>query len=144
MNAPKGKAKKGLSSVIKAQIGGLPGLAYTQCLRMPSLDETVYFIQCGDFVKIGFTRGTAESRLAAFSTASPHDFTILATVPGGQRLEKNLHKLFAEYWHRGEWFRYEGSLLEFIGYLHKVNLPRKDSPRPSDGFEEMDLLGQYA
>lgn len=75
----------------------------------------VYFIQSGDGgpIKIGYSTNVAV-RLADLQTASPHDLTLLASLPGGPKLEKVIHRGFDEHRIKGEWFRPAEDLLTFI------------------------------
>jgi hypothetical protein len=76
-------------------------------------DLQVYFIDNGDFVKIGVT-GNIDGRLGALKCASPYDVQVLLTVPGGYDKEQELHERFDHLHHRREWFRKEPDLLQFI------------------------------
>lgn len=67
----------------------------------------LYFVDCGEFTKIGFTAKGAETRMAGIATGNPFDLHVWATVPGDQQLERAMHALFAPYKHRGEWFRFD-------------------------------------
>jgi hypothetical protein len=75
-----------------------------------------YFIKCEGqpFVKIGFAK-SLENRLKGLQTASPFNLHVLATTR--DFTEDELHNRFAQYHHRGEWFRYEGALQVFIESL---------------------------
>ena len=79
-----------------------------------SLDNfAVYFIDNGDFVKIGRSTNTAK-RLATLQCASPYDLKIILVVTGGYDKEQELHERFAHLRHRGEWFKKGPELLQFI------------------------------
>lgn len=71
-------------------------------------DPKVYFLRFGDRVKIGYT-GNLAQRLRAL----PHD-ELLGTIPGDESTEWDLHERFAHLRIKGEWFRAEPELLEFI------------------------------
>lgn len=75
----------------------------------------VYVIRCEQFVKIGKTT-QKENRLATMQTANPFDLVTVAIIDAddGDGLEKALHKRFARYRHRGEWFRDAGWLARWI------------------------------
>lgn len=65
----------------------------------------VYFIRCGDHLKIGYAKNPKQ-RLADLQVGSPLDLTLLGAVkcddaPG---VEFALHRAFAQYRVRGEWF----------------------------------------
>ena len=66
---------------------------------------TVYFIQGGKFVKIGYTEQPVATRLAAIQTGCPYPLRVLATVPGDTYLERDLHRMFSSWRTHGEWFR---------------------------------------
>lgn len=75
----------------------------------------VYFIRCGEFVKIGYTRGEdAKSRLQSLQTGNPQALELLATAIGDMSDERALHKEFDEYRTAGEWFRNTGRLAAHI------------------------------
>ncbi len=97
------------------------------CSRHSHKVDTVYLIGCGEFVKIGYTRGHVETRLNDMAVGCPMQLTLLGQIPGSLKLERTLHKLFHLYRHRGEWFRNEGSLAEFVQLVGK----RNSWPRPS-------------
>lgn len=80
----------------------------------------VYFITNGvrGRVKIGFSE-RHDVRLKSLQIACPDDLTVIGTLPGTRRLEAKMHKRFHEYREKGEWFRIEGELAEFIGGLLK-------------------------
>jgi hypothetical protein len=65
----------------------------------------VYFIQAvnGGPIKIG-TAIDPKKRLASLQLSCPFRLKILATRPGGERLERSLHRRFAAYRLHGEWF----------------------------------------
>ncbi len=75
----------------------------------------VYVIRCEQFVKIGKTT-RKESRLATMQTANPFELVTIAIIDAddGDELERDLHKRFARYRHRGEWFRDAGWLANWI------------------------------
>lgn len=75
----------------------------------------VYVIRCEQFVKIGKTT-QKENRLATMQTANPFELVTVAIIDpdDGDELEKALHKRFARYRHRGEWFRNAGWLAKWI------------------------------
>lgn len=75
----------------------------------------VYVIRCENFVKIGKTT-RKESRIANMQTANPFELVTIAVIDAddGDELEKELHKRFARYRHRGEWFRDAGWLARWV------------------------------
>lgn len=75
----------------------------------------VYFVKNGvrDRVKIGFSEGH-KTRLGALQNASPDELSLIGTIPGTIKTERKMHKRFAEYREKGEWFRIEGTLAKFL------------------------------
>lgn len=65
----------------------------------------VYFIQAetGGPIKIG-TAIDAEKRMASLQLSCPVKLRLLSKRPGGERLERFLHRQFAAYRLHGEWF----------------------------------------
>lgn len=76
-----------------------------------------YFIRCGAFVKIGMS-DDIRARFRVLKCSTPYDMTPLGFIAGApvsvEELETELHAQFGELRHRGEWFRYEAALVEFI------------------------------
>jgi hypothetical protein len=111
--------------------------ALKACDKYGHTAHSVYFVRCGEFVKIGYTTAQPQTRVEAFD--APYDVTLLASVPGGLRLERSLRRTFKDLHHRREWFRYEGGLKEFVGAIEGVRWARRP---PADeaidyGFEEL-------
>ena len=77
----------------------------------------VYFIESGEFIKIGFTSKSVGNRISDLSVATPHDLTVLATIPGTLKTEAKLHRRFAPSRHKREWFRKTPELMAFIPQL---------------------------
>ena len=76
-------------------------------------ESKVYVVKCGDFVKIGRARNV-EQRMRDIQSANPHTIELLFVSFGGNEVEKELHRRFAAYKHRDEWFRLEGEVAEWI------------------------------
>jgi hypothetical protein len=77
----------------------------------------VYFVQVGGFVKIGAS-DDVRARFRQLLCSSPYELVPLGFIygdpDGTDELEADLHARFDELRHRGEWFRLEPSLREFI------------------------------
>jgi len=81
--------------------------------------QYVYFIRRPDGqIKIGFSH-EPESRLRAISSQSGLRMMLLATIPGGAALERELHARFDEYREIGEWFRPCRDIDAFIESISK-------------------------
>jgi len=77
---------------------------------------SVYFVRVGDFIKIGFA-SNPQSRILELSNGCPYEFKLLATITGDKTDERKLHRRFESLRHRGEWFRFESPLKEYIQSL---------------------------
>lgn len=77
--------------------------------------SVVYFIQAGvgGHIKIGVTTDVRE-RLSRLQMASPVDLQLLGAVAGDRYFEASLHDRFHHLHVRGEWFRAERELLDYI------------------------------
>lgn len=78
----------------------------------------VYFLACGEFVKIGKATDVC-LRYSAIQIATPFEIVPLGWIPANDdahmtAIERELHASFAEYRHRGEWFFYHESLRAFL------------------------------
>ncbi len=110
MRREKGKPDAGGAS------GRLPG---NPLLRSSTYRKRrVYFALCGGRLKIGVAT-TVSGRIGALQNGNPEEVKLLTCVPGDEELEARLHKRFAKLHVRGEWFRYEGALLEYVQSLPK-------------------------
>lgn len=63
----------------------------------------VYFLVCGEHVKIGFSADPF-TRSRALRTGLPQRPNFMMAVPGTLALERELHRRLAEYRSNGEWF----------------------------------------
>lgn len=75
----------------------------------------VYFIQQGNFplIKIGWALD-AEQRCRGLQCGSPHDLRVLCVVPGPPQLERRMHRRFAQWRARSEWFFASPDLLTMV------------------------------
>lgn len=78
-----------------------------------SLTGQVYFVEAGDFIKIGYTQSRV-SRLRRMSTDTPYELVVLHTEFGTYGWERTLHRQFAHLRVRREWFRKSPEILEWI------------------------------
>jgi hypothetical protein len=88
----------------------------------PPARGVVYFVKNGerDRVKIGFSVRHSV-RLSTLQGASPDALTLLGVIPGTMQLERKLHQRFKAYRVKGEWFRVEGELANFLKTLPKIS-----------------------
>lgn len=78
----------------------------------------VYFLLCDGFCKIGFAT-CVSIRHAAIQASNPNEVIVAGHVYGTLQDERALHKRFADLRGRGEWFRYEGALRDYVEGLSK-------------------------
>lgn len=93
-------------------------------LRADREAGVVYYLRFVDRVKIGTT-----TRLAKRLTEIPHD-ELLATEPGGPRVERERHQQFADARVSGmtEWFYRSPALLEHIASLRREVVGHESPP----------------
>lgn len=86
-----------------------------------SIQSGLYFIRCGDFVKIGIAQNLG-SRLSAIQVCNPYPVIMLASIiePNGAR-RRALEQVWHAHWvgahHRGEWFHATPVLLAAIAEI---------------------------
>lgn len=73
----------------------------------------VYFATDGEAIKIGFS-GAPSLRLQDLQSANHRQLRLLKTIEGNQDTETALHQRFSHLHIRGEWFRSDPELLDFI------------------------------
>jgi hypothetical protein len=82
----------------------------------------VYFLGPDDWrvgkVKIGYTVGHPNGRLAGLQTGCPFKLAVYGFTPGDFSLERALHETFASLRQHGEWFDMEGKLLSLVSCLY--------------------------
>lgn len=86
----------------------------------------IYFIEDPfDCVKIGFTADSVLSRLSQLQSGNSHPLQVMGWIAGTVEQEHILHQRFAHLHVRGEWFRRERELQEFIlvenGLIHEIS-----------------------
>jgi hypothetical protein len=82
----------------------------------PNKPGVIYFVTCDapDYpIKIGIAFDVGR-RLRQMQNAQPYPITLLAEMPGHYLHERVLHGLFKHLHMRGEWFRRDAELIDFI------------------------------
>lgn len=89
--------------------------------------DDIYFIGNTEhkICKIGRSK-EIHRRIIALQTANPYDLEILKTSSSKYLQEREYHKKFKKYLMRGEWFRLEGELEEYIKKPHWRTLENKE------------------
>ena len=88
--------------------------------RKKESESFVYFMRSGDFVKIGPAKNV-KARLSEHRTSNPIA-EIVATLDGGRTLERQLHQTFKNFRHDREFFRFEGTLKEYVEGIQSNDL----------------------
>jgi len=98
-----------------------------------------YFVRDGDVIKIGSSM-RPRRRLNALQTGIARQLEILAIVDMAVADEMTVHQQFAHLRIRGEWFRAEADLIEFIETIkpHHVAGPDVIEPKPIPAKEQPD------
>jgi len=73
----------------------------------------IYVVECGEHVKIGYSTDP-RGRISNLRVSTPLDLIVLSTVEGTIEDERSLHQRFHKYRAKGEWFKREGELAEWI------------------------------
>jgi excisionase family DNA binding protein len=73
----------------------------------------VYFVRCDAFVKVGVT-SAPRTRLKSLAAMTPHPIDLVKLIDGTPLGERAVHRVLAEYHHRGEWFHIKPEFLEAI------------------------------
>lgn len=88
--------------------------------QMPTTEgEKVYFIRCGNRIKIGRSLNVA-ARFATLQATSPLKLKLLWAQPGGSETEMAYHRRFKDCRVHGEWFEIRGELKEFLSQYEGI------------------------
>ena len=79
----------------------------------------IYFIEAEGtgMVKIGYTAQPPRSRLSGLQVGNPYLLRLLGVIPGNEQDELSQHSIYSHLHVRGDWFRAEAELADFLG-LH--------------------------
>jgi DNA-binding XRE family transcriptional regulator len=91
--------------------GTVPDRCPRQTPRSTEVRKGIYVAGFAQYVKIGISTNVYE-RVAVLQT--PEEMKVYAILDGWTRQERELHRRFAEYRLRGEWFRHEGELAKWV------------------------------
>jgi hypothetical protein len=86
----------------------------------------VYIVQCEDEfgpVKIGVSSNVPE-RIKALEAYNPYPLKLLALLSGGYLLEEALHRRFAQWRIRGEWFAYCSEIRALVAAVRDAEFSR--------------------
>jgi hypothetical protein len=87
-----------------------------ESLKLPPCEH------CGGFLDLSAIRnGNVSNRRAGIQTATTGELKILACTPGGKKREKEVHTAFEHLRIRGEWFRPDSELLNFVAGIRDLS-----------------------
>jgi hypothetical protein len=80
---------------------------------------TIYFVEMEgeNAIKIGYSAGSVERRIATLQTGQPRKMLLLGTIPGSMDDERSLHQELKQYRRNGEWFDYTHAMKEIVSHL---------------------------
>lgn len=90
--------------------------------------SVVYYMRIGNRCKIGYSTNLG----GRLETINPEE--LLAIEPGGPAQESARHAQFRDLHTHGEWFRYEGALVEHVEHLQAA------APPPPGGADFLKVL----
>lgn len=96
-----------------AKIPPVPHQVRPQRSKQTDRMLVVYFVQAGDFVKIGKSTDW-QDRLLALQTGSPHPVIPLLVLPATRHTERRLHVQFHRHRMNGEWFHLSAEIIAYI------------------------------
>ena len=65
----------------------------------------IYFVRCGDYIKIGSCSSDLSMRLSDLQIGNPEKIILEAFIPGDRKKEKWIHRQLRKFKVRGEWFK---------------------------------------
>lgn len=82
----------------------------------PTQDHKVYFLQskATGLIKIGTTRRKVADRVAEIQISLAERVEVIGAVSGSYQLETRIQEMFTDLKERGEWFRPESKLIDYI------------------------------
>lgn len=113
----------------KLLLSGEMPLRVAQAAKTHDGKGWVYFAKCQSFIKIGFALHSVHERLDCLRNANPFPLTLIGALPGAITLEKELHRIFLPYHHRGEWFHAHPDVESVYPLLRKIKRKSIQKPR---------------
>ena len=101
----------------------IPGRGAPESVDFMSRKGLVYFFECEDFIKIGFSADPAsrlrQIQVSGNGTTAPQNVNtreakIITAAPGSRRDEMALHNRFAATRDEGEWFKKSAELTDYV------------------------------
>ena len=67
--------------------------------------NVVYFVDCGEYTKIGHTTNPVKQRMRSLAANNPYTLSLWGLLFGSIKLERWFHREFKQWNHRYEWFK---------------------------------------
>lgn len=83
----------------------------------------VYFIQIGKSgdIKIGYSNNIKD-RMYTIQTSIPEKIRLLGYIKGDRCKEKEIHELFKDFKIKGEWFKCNKILIDYLNNVNEMRL----------------------
>jgi hypothetical protein len=81
--------------------------------KINKYESKVYFIKCNEYIKIG-KADNLPKRLKQLQTSNPYELSIIGAISGNLDIEKEAHSNFKHLHHKGEWFKNDISIVNYI------------------------------
>lgn len=115
-----------MDQLLEVRARAVADLAYLKATRPVTFanrlakNKSLYFIACGDAVKIGVSFHP-EARLNAIAVGAPGALTLLAKLPRMGHVETDCHKRLEHLHLHGEWYRYTTEIDALIQELRDAH-----------------------
>lgn len=83
-------------------------------VSVEKLQDIVYFVSAGDFIKIGKSTGNPKARIQTLQTGCPYKIEVIGWINGDVCLEKELHQRFSKHKAHGEWFKNHSDITDYL------------------------------
>lgn len=87
---------------------------------LPSAPGLLYFIVCGDAVKVGYTSHTIQKRMVDLQVGNPVELTLYAIFPAKPEHEALAQDKLKHLHIRGEWYRFNDEIRDLVAHLAAV------------------------
>jgi hypothetical protein len=91
----------------------IPNVEWHPGIRILPAKSYIYFIECNEFIKIGFTTRWRH-RFTSLGVGMPYTIRVLCLFAGSKDDERSLHIHFWKHRHKGEWFRKSPDIFEYV------------------------------
>jgi hypothetical protein len=111
----------------------------TRITQKPLTRKYLYFIRCGDAVKIGVS-SRPEERIKTLQTGAHAPITLLCKIKNAGHLERSCHKRLTHLCLTGEWFKYTNEVDTVMMELQQETPPKLSHTCSTDTSMDTRLL----